>query len=89
MIYISIALVVAGFATITLSIRRLSVPFFAIGFVWLVCGLALSAVAAGQADEARVQAACERHGMDGYRISFGRSLCIDKDGNLRAFKDVR
>jgi hypothetical protein len=57
--------------------------------LFILVGIGTGAAWSGQQEEAAVNAQCAKHGMEGYREPWGRDRCIDKDGNLKAFSDVR
>lgn len=61
----------------------------ALAGILVIAGIMMGAGALGQYEENQIQVACQKHGMDGFRVGFGRSGCIDSDGHVRYFKDVR
>jgi hypothetical protein len=69
--------------------ERIGTAWMFVGMVFIMASIVLGAGASGQADENAVNSECAKHGLAGYRVAWGRSRCIDKDGKLVAFPDVR
>jgi hypothetical protein len=71
--------------------RRVLAPMWPLGLSALLAMISVLLMfgASGQSDEDRVKLECARHGMASFRAAFGRSRCIDRNGQLRAFEDVR